>query len=56
MKNTSGQQAVRKFKEGTIMENLPKIARGAWACDNDGTIGGNLTADTLRERNTGPDK
>ncbi len=30
------------------MMNLPKIALGAWAWGNDGTFGGNLTADTLR--------
>ncbi len=30
------------------MKNLPKIALGAWAWGNDGTFGGNLTADTLR--------
>ena len=48
MKSTSGQQAVRKFKEDNTMTNLPKIALGAWAWGNDGTFGGNLTADTLR--------
>ncbi len=31
MKNTSGVQAVRKFKEEINMNNLPKIALGAWA-------------------------
>ena len=30
------------------MKDLPKIALGAWAWGNDGTFGGNLTADTLR--------
>lgn len=30
------------------MSNLPKIALGAWAWGNDGTFGGNMTADTLR--------
>ena len=30
------------------MKNLPKIALGAWAWGNDGTFGGNLTAETLR--------
>ena len=30
------------------MNKLPKIAMGAWAWGNDGTFGGNLTADTLR--------
>ena len=30
------------------MNTLPKIALGAWAWGNDGTFGGNLTADTLR--------
>ena len=30
------------------MNKLPKIALGAWAWGNDGTFGGNLTADTLR--------
>ena len=30
------------------MNNLPKIALGAWAWGNDGTFGGSLTADTLR--------
>ncbi len=30
------------------MNSLPKIALGAWAWGNDGTFGGNLTADTLR--------
>ncbi len=30
------------------MNILPKIALGAWAWGNDGTFGGNLTADTLR--------
>ena len=30
------------------MNNLPKIALGAWAWGNDGTFGGNLTAETLR--------
>ncbi len=30
------------------MHNLPKIALGAWAWGNDGTFGGNLTADALR--------
>ena len=30
------------------MNNLPKIALGAWAWGNDGTFGGNLTEDTLR--------
>ena len=31
-----------------MMNTLPKIALGAWAWGNDGTFGGNLTADTLR--------
>lgn len=48
MKNTSGQQAVRKIKEDNTMKKLPKIALGAWAWGNDGTFGGSLTADTLR--------
>ncbi len=30
------------------MKGLPKIALGAWAWGNDGTFGGNLTAETLR--------
>ncbi len=30
------------------MHALPKIALGAWAWGNDGTFGGNLTADALR--------
>jgi Predicted oxidoreductases (related to aryl-alcohol dehydrogenases) len=30
------------------MNNLPKIALGAWAWGNDGTFGGSLTGDTLR--------
>lgn len=30
------------------MNTLPKVALGAWAWGNDGTFGGNLTADTLR--------
>ena len=30
------------------MNTLPKIALGAWAWGNDGTFGGNLTAETLR--------
>ena len=30
------------------MMGLPKIALGAWAWGNDGTFGGNLTAETLR--------
>ena len=30
------------------MNSLPKIALGAWAWGNDGTFGGNLTAETLR--------
>ncbi len=30
------------------MKNLPKIALGAWAWGNDGTFGGNLTAETLK--------
>ncbi len=30
------------------MNTLPKIALGAWAWGNDGTFGGNLTADKLR--------
>ncbi len=30
------------------MQNLPKIALGAWAWGNDGTFGNNLTADTLK--------
>lgn len=47
MKNTSGQQAVRKYNEDNTMTNLPKIALGAWAWGNDGTFGGSLTADTL---------
>ena len=33
------------------LKQLPKIALGAWAWGNDGTFGGNLTADDLR-RNT----
>lgn len=31
-----------------MMNNLPKIALGAWAWGNDGTFGGEMTADTLR--------
>ena len=27
------------------MKNLPKIALGAWAWGNDGTFGGNITAE-----------
>lgn len=30
------------------MENLPKIALGAWAWGNDGTFGNNLTAESLQ--------
>ena len=30
------------------MNTFPKIALGAWAWGNDGTFGGNLTADALR--------
>ena len=30
------------------MKNLPKIALGAWAWGNDGTIGSNINADSLR--------
>ena len=30
------------------LKQLPKIALGAWAWGNDGTFGGNLTADDLR--------
>ena len=30
------------------MNNLPKIALGAWAWGNDGTFGGKKTAETLR--------
>lgn len=30
------------------MKTLPKIALGAWAWGNDGTFGGDLTAETLR--------
>ena len=30
------------------MANLPKIALGAWAWGNDGTFGGNFTAENLR--------
>ncbi len=30
------------------MENLPKIALGAWAWGNDGTFGGDLAAETLK--------
>ena len=30
------------------MKHLPKIALGAWAWGNDGTFGGDLTAETLR--------
>ena len=30
------------------MKNLPKIALGAWAWGNDGTFGGDLTAETLK--------
>ena len=29
------------------MANLPKTALGAWAWGNDGTFGGNITADRL---------
>lgn len=31
-----------------MSNNLPKIALGAWAWGNDGTFGGNMTAETLR--------
>ena len=31
-----------------MANNLPKIALGAWAWGNDGTFGGNTTAETLR--------
>ncbi|MBQ9303125.1 hypothetical protein [Butyrivibrio sp.] len=31
-----------------MANTLPKIALGAWAWGNDGTFGGNLTADSLR--------
>ena len=31
-----------------MMANLPKIALGAWAWGNDGTFGGNITAESLR--------
>ena len=31
-----------------MQNNLPKIALGAWAWGNDGTFGGEMTADTLR--------
>ena len=31
-----------------MTNNLPKIALGAWAWGNDGTFGGNTTAETLR--------
>ena len=31
-----------------MKNNLPKIALGAWAWGNDGTFGGEMTADTLR--------
>ena len=31
-----------------MKHNLPNIALGAWAWGNDGTFGGNMTADTLR--------
>ncbi len=34
-------------KEELTMTNLPKIALGAWAWSNDGTFGGDLTADGL---------
>jgi aryl-alcohol dehydrogenase-like predicted oxidoreductase len=30
------------------MTNLPKIALGAWAWGNDGTFGGDITAESLR--------
>ena len=30
------------------MTNLPKIAHGAWAWGNDGTFGGEITAESLR--------
>ena len=30
------------------MRNLPKIALGAWAWGNDGTFGGDITAESLR--------
>ena len=30
------------------MANLPKIALGAWAWGNDGTFGGDITAESLR--------
>ena len=30
------------------MSKLPKIALGAWAWGNDGTFGGNLSADMLK--------
>ena len=31
------------------MTKLPKIALGAWACGNDGTFGGSLTAEETAE-------
>ena len=31
-----------------MKNDLPKIALGAWAWGNDGTFGGEMTADTLR--------
>ena len=37
-----------RLKEKKIMSKLPKIALGAWAWGNDGTFGGNFTADSLR--------
>ena len=30
------------------MTNLPRIALGAWAWGNDGTFGGDITAESLR--------
>ena len=30
------------------IKEMPKIALGAWAWGNDGTFGGNLTAESLR--------
>ena len=49
--STGSQKTLWYFmsKEAFIMQNnLPKIALGAWAWGNDGTFGGEMTADTLR--------
>ena len=42
------------MKYTKLGRTLPKIALGAWAWGNDGTFGGNLTADTLRHQDHQP--